>query len=182
MNRDDAKRDLYEDRPPGGAGSGEGAGEAHPPPGAGVLAIDHGDARIGLAASDDLGMMAHPLETLVLRQHADPIARILELAAGRRTRLIVLGLPLRSDGSEGTAAAKVRRFGDKLSRRLPAGVRLVYHDERWTTCDAQERLRQAGKKARRQKPVIDQAAAVEILNDWLRQIGPGGDTPPWTEP
>lgn len=171
MNSNDANHGFCELSRPGGAAAEEAL--VHLPPGARVMAIDHGEARIGLAASDDLGMMAHPLETLVVRQHADPITRILELAAGRRTRVLVLGLPLRSDGSEGTAAERVRRFGDMLARRLPAGMRLIYHDERWSTCNAQARLREAGKKARRQKPFIDQAAAVEILNDWLRQIAPG---------
>lgn len=130
-----------------------------------VLAIDHGDARIGIAASDAAGIMAHPVETIQV-DGVDPIERIAELVLERQVKQIVLGLPLRMDGSEGKAAGKVRAFGDKLQLRLP-GVPLHYCDETLTTVAAADKLHQAGKNARHQKQIIDQAAAVEILNSWL---------------
>ncbi len=130
-----------------------------------VLAIDHGDARIGIAASDAAGIMAHPVETIQVRE-VDAIHRIAELVAAREVQQIVLGLPLRMDGSEGDAAAKCRLFGDKIRARLPE-TPLHFCDETMTTMAAAAKLHQAGKNAKRQKSIIDQAAAVEILNTWM---------------
>jgi putative Holliday junction resolvase len=81
---------------------------------------------------------------------------------------LVLGLPLHSDGSEGDAAAKARAFGKQLADANPE-IPLHYMDESFTTLSAAGKLREAGKKAKQQKGVIDQAAAVEILNSWLEQ-------------
>ncbi len=134
--------------------------ENHP-----VLAIDHGDARIGIAATDPVGIMAHPVETIHVHT-TEPIERIAELVQQRQVKQLVLGLPLRLDGSEGTAAIKVRKFGKKLKARLPE-LPLHFCDETLTTVAAAAKLHQAGKNAKRQKAVIDQAAAVEILNNWL---------------
>lgn len=132
-----------------------------------ALGIDHGDARIGIAATDDFGILAHPVETIDLSR-VDPMERIAQLAALRGTRTLVLGLPLRMDGSEGTAAAKVRAFAARLQERLPA-LPLVWVDETLTTASAAAKLRAAGRNARQQKAVIDQAAAVEILNLWMQE-------------
>lgn len=130
-----------------------------------ILAIDHGDARIGIAATDAAGIMAHPVETIQVSE-VDPVERIADLVAARQVKQIVLGLPIRMDGSEGEAAKKVRCFGEKLQLRLP-GMPLHYCDETLTTVAAAGKLHQAGKNARHQKKIIDQAAAVEILNSWL---------------
>ena len=132
-----------------------------------ALGIDHGDARIGIAATDACGILAHPVETLECAR-VDPIARIAQLAQLRGIRTLVLGLPLRMDGSEGRAAAKVRAFADLLRQRLPA-IPLVCIDESLTTASAAAKLRAAGRTARQQKAVIDQAAAVEILNLWMEE-------------
>lgn len=134
-----------------------------------ALGIDYGEARIGIAATDDCGILAHPVESIHLR-HTEPIARIRELVQQKGIRTLVLGLPLRLDGTEGTACTKVRAFGEKLRAALPE-LPLLYVDEFLTTTAAQEKLHQAGKKAKNFKPIIDQAAAVEILNNWM-------DTPP----
>jgi putative Holliday junction resolvase len=130
-----------------------------------VLAIDHGDARIGIAATDAAGIMAHPVETIHVRE-MDAIERIAQLVSERQVQQIVLGLPLRMDGSEGTASAKCRAFGEKIRLRLP-DIPLHFCDETMTTIAAAEKLHQAGKNAKRQKSIIDQAAAVEILNTWM---------------
>lgn len=130
-----------------------------------ALGIDHGDARIGIAATDDFGILAHPVETID-RAKVDPVFRITELVERRKIRTLVLGLPLRMDGSEGESAAKVRAFADLLRERLPE-TPLVFVDESLTTSAASAKLREAGRKARQQKAVIDQAAAVEILNAWM---------------
>lgn len=130
-----------------------------------ALGIDYGEARIGIAATDACGILAHPVESIHLR-HTEPIARIRELVQQKGIRTLVLGLPLRLDGTEGTACTKVRAFGEKLRTVLPE-LPLLYVDEFLTTTAAQEKLHQAGKKARNFKPIIDQAAAVEILNNWM---------------
>jgi putative Holliday junction resolvase len=136
-----------------------------------ALGIDHGDARIGIAATDPVGILAHPVETIDVRR-TDPLGRIAEIAAERGIRTLVVGLPLRMDGSEGTAAEKVRRFATTLASRLP-GLPLVFVDETMTTMSAAAKLHEAGRNSRRQKAVIDQAAAVEILEAWM-----GGSPPP----
>ena len=130
-----------------------------------ALGIDHGEARIGLAATDPLGILAHPVETIEVPT-TDPLARIAAIVAERGIRTLVLGLPLNLDDEEGPAAKKVRAFGDKLATRLP-DLPLVYIDESHTTVTAAAKLREAGRKAKRQKDVIDQAAAVEILRLWM---------------
>ncbi len=130
-----------------------------------ALGIDHGDARIGIAATDEFGILAHPVETIDVAR-ADPIERIAQLAAQRGIGTLVVGLPVRMDGTEGTAAEKVRAFAEKLRQRLP-DIPLVFIDETLTTTAASQKLRQAGRNAKRQKSVIDQAAAVEILNEWM---------------
>jgi putative Holliday junction resolvase len=130
-----------------------------------ILAIDHGDARIGLAATDEFGIGTHPVETIDC-QKSEPIARILEIIHKRKITAVVLGLPLRMDGSEGISSAKIRKFGGELRKHL-GKIPLTFFDERFTTVTATEKLREAGKKAKHQKDIIDQAAALEILRDYL---------------
>lgn len=130
-----------------------------------ILAIDHGDARIGIAATDEFGIAAHPVETIDCRK-TEIIPRILELIAERKIESVILGLPLRMDGSEGRSSEKVRKFGQKLRAQL-GRIPLIYVDERFTTITASERLNEAGKNAKKQKSIIDQAAALEILKEYL---------------
>lgn len=136
---------------------------AHP-----VLGIDHGEARIGLAITDPVGIMAHPLETIQVKT-SSVYERINTLIAERGVQQIVVGLPLRMDGTEGSAAAKIRNFTDELKSELKHELPIHFMDERLTTVSASEKLHAAGKNAKKQKAIIDQAAAVEILNDWLQQ-------------
>lgn len=134
-----------------------------------VLAIDHGEARIGLAITDPVGIMAHPLETIHVK-NTPPIERISTLVKERQVKQLVLGLPIRMDGTEGTAAERIRAFGAELTVKID--LPLHYIDESLTTVAAAEKLHQAGKNARKQKSIIDQAAAVEILTAWLSQNSP----------
>lgn len=120
-----------------------------------------------MAVSDDLGFLAHPLETVPAADPDRAIARIAELVALRSIEDLVVGLPLHMDGGEGEAAARVRAFVARLRPQLPETVRYHEIDETLTTAIAYEKLRAAGKKAKKAKPVIDQAAAVEILQAWL---------------
>lgn len=131
------------------------------------LALDWGDARIGVAACDALGTLAYPVETI--HQAADEgyvLSALRRLAAEYEPAGFVLGLPRHLRGAEGASAAKVRERASWLAGHFPdAEVRLV--DERLTTVSAARDLRQAGKSARQQRRIIDQAAAVAILNHAL---------------
>ena len=135
-----------------------------------ALGIDYGDARIGIAATDSEGILAYPVET-IHQDHGKVIERIAEIVQNKHIRTLVLGLPVRMDGTEGTAAAKIRQFGEKLRLAIPH-IPLLYVDECLTTVSAQAKLRQAGKKAKKQRSIIDQAAAVEILNSWITESNP----------
>jgi putative Holliday junction resolvase len=132
------------------------------------LGIDPGDARIGVARSDPSGFLASPVET-VRRGKGDlrRIAQILAAEAEESTVLeVVMGLPRSLSGGEGPAAAKVREFAAALARRVaPVPVRLV--DERMTTVSAEAMLRDQGRSGSRRRAVVDQAAAVLILQHAL---------------
>ena len=143
----------------------ESFSEASPHP---ALGVDYGGSRIGIAATDDFGIMAHPVETIDLTHGSDGLARIRDIAALRKVKILVMGLPLRLDGSEGDSAKKVRDYATKLSRMLPH-LKMVFVDETFSTMDASQKLHEAGKNARKQKAVIDQVAAVEILNRWMEE-------------
>ncbi|MDR3402453.1 MAG: Holliday junction resolvase RuvX [Chthoniobacter sp.] len=130
-----------------------------------ALGIDHGDARIGLAISDDLGMLAHPLETIYLKEVADPVAHIAAVVTSRDIGHIVLGLPRNMDGSYGPASEKVRAFAEKLRTACPCPVKLW--DERLTSVAAQRSLHEAGRNVKNSREVIDQVAAQLILQGWL---------------
>ncbi len=118
-----------------------------------------------MAATDDFGILAHPVETID-QIKGDAVERIARLAEVRQVHTLVIGLPVRMDGSEGSSAAKVRAFAGLLRERVPT-IPLVFIDETLTTSTAAAKLREAGRNARQQKAIIDQAAAVEILNLWM---------------
>ena len=124
------------------------------------LGIDPGDARIGVATCDPHGILATPVETV--RRGAGDLDRISALAEELGAEVVYLGLPRSLRGSEGPAAGRVREFAQELAARLaPRQVRLV--DERFTTVTAEAVLRERGKKGRKRRAVVDQAAAVVIL-------------------
>lgn len=137
-------------------------------PGGVRLGIDPGDARIGVAACDPSGILATPVETIPRVPVTDPPApavdldRIATLVEEHRAVLVYVGLPRSLSGTEGPAAGKVREFARALARRVaPTPVRLV--DERLSTVTAESVLRERGKKGKKRRAVVDQAAAVVIL-------------------
>ena len=142
-----------------------------------LLGIDFGEARIGVAASDEIGLMAHPVETIHVRQTKDPLGRIAEICATRRTEGVVVGMPYRMDGTAGTAAEKVERFIKKLRKALPEEIAIITQDERLTTVEAQAKLHAAGRTVKNSREVIDQAAAVVILQDYM-DANPAADDAP----
>ncbi|ALA67341.1 Holliday junction resolvase RuvX [Corynebacterium lactis] len=136
------------------------------------LGIDVGDVRVGVAVSDPDGILATPVETVArATRRKDPdgpdIDRLVELAQEYEVVEIVVGLPIMLDGSFGSSARKAGDVGFRLKRRLGDAVAVRYADERMTTVLAQSRLHDAGIDVRSGRKVIDQAAAVEILQAWL---------------
>ena len=138
------------------------------------IGIDPGDARIGVARSDPSGFLASPVET-VKRGRGD-LARIAALTAEEDAVEVVVGLPRSLKGGEGPAAAKVRDFAARLARRVsPVPVRLV--DERLTTVSAEAMLRDRGRSGSARRAVVDQAAAVLILQHALDTERASGTAP-----
>lgn len=138
------------------------------------VAVDVGDARIGVAVCDPAGLVAVPLET-VRRGHGD-LARLAEIVADQEAIEVVVGLPTSLSGREGPAAAKVRETAGEIGRLVaPVPVRLV--DERMTTVTAERVLRDRGKKGAKRRAVVDQAAAVVILQHALDSERATGSAP-----
>jgi putative holliday junction resolvase len=129
-----------------------------------VLGIDLGEARVGVAISDDLGLLAHPLETIDATRR-DPCDRVEELAREKQVDAIIVGVPRNMDGSFGPAALKARELIERLRERVSCNV--IPWDERLTTVAAERALREAGRKAKQQRSVIDQAAAQILLQSWI---------------
>lgn len=138
------------------------------------LGIDPGDARIGVARSDPSGFLATPVET-VKRGDGD-LARLLEIVEEEGAVEIIVGLPRSLSGREGPAARKVRGFAAEVARLVaPIDVRLC--DERLTTVTAESMLRERGKKGAKRRAVVDQAAAVVILQHALDSERARGSAP-----
>ena len=130
-----------------------------------ILGVDLGQARIGVAISDELGMLAHPLETIPAGKEAT--ARIVELARVKEAQCIVVGVPKTMSGQLGTAANEALSFVAKLKAAVACPV--VTWDERLTTVAAHRALRDAGKKTRETRGYVDQVAAQMILQGYLDQ-------------
>ncbi len=128
------------------------------------LGVDPGDARIGVARSDPAGLLATPVETV--RRGKGDLRRIVHLAREEGAMEIVVGLPRSLSGREGPAAEKARAWARSLARAVaPTPVRLV--DERLTTLSAEAMLRDRGVKGPSRRAVVDQAAAMVILQHAL---------------
>ena len=134
-----------------------------------AIGIDYGEARVGVSCSDDLGMFAHPFETIHVKK-IDPIKRIIEIAEEKKIQTIVIGMPRNLDGSYGSAAKKVESFLKKIKTVLPE-VQVVEQDERFTTTVAQKKLQDTGHTVKSSRQIIDEVAAVEILQSFLDQNG-----------
>ncbi|MBF4481641.1 putative holliday junction resolvase [Rhodococcus rhodochrous J3] len=134
------------------------------------IAVDVGSVRIGVASSDPDGILATPVETVprskVRGPDAPDIRRIVDIVREYEAVEVIVGLPQTLRGEPGKAAKLASDFARRLRRALPdVPVRLA--DERFTTVTAARALRESGVSARGARPVIDQAAAVAILQGWL---------------
>ena len=137
------------------------------------LALDVGDRRIGVAGADPDGIVVTPLTTFTRRSDRQVVAAITALAADRGAETIVVGLPYTPQGEIGEQAQRVQDFTRRLER-VP-GLTVVYWDERYSTVEAGDRLRETGgRRRRRGRPAriaererLDAAAAAVILQDYL---------------
>lgn len=138
------------------------------------IGIDVGDARIGVAQSDPSGLIATPVETV--RRGPGDLQRIAAITAEADAVEVVVGLPRSLSGGEGPAAARVREFAARIAGAVaPVPVRLC--DERLSTVSAEAVLRDQGRKGRKRRAVVDQAAAVVILQNALDTERSAGAAP-----
>jgi putative Holliday junction resolvase len=131
------------------------------------IAVDVGSVRVGVARSDPAGLLAVPVTTLARDVRGDrDVDELAALVAEHDAVGVVVGLPRTLAGREGTAAAAARSYGANLGARI-APVPVVFVDERLSSVTAQRKLQQSGVRARAGRKVIDQVAAVEVLQQWL---------------
>ncbi|MFZ0050373.1 MAG: Holliday junction resolvase RuvX [Desulfobaccales bacterium] len=138
-----------------------------------ILALDVGAKRIGLAVSDPLGITAQGLGVLTRKDRAGVLAQLLEVARKWQVQRVVVGLPRHLDGRLGDAAPEVLELASDLGEAL--GVRVVTWEERLTTMEAERVLLQADLSRRRRRQVLDQQAAVLILQNYLDYCQQHGD-------
>jgi putative Holliday junction resolvase len=134
-----------------------------------IIALDHGTVRVGVAVSDELGMIARPLEFIPAEPWEEFLKRLNQLLAELKPEQIIVGLPRNMDGSLGPAAEKVRAFVAKLRETVTVPMRTW--DERLTSVQAQRMLREAGHKAKDQKGKVDATAAAVLLQSYLDSQG-----------
>ena len=130
-----------------------------------VLGIDPGARRIGLALSDPEGRFALPLEAVQARGVEQTVQRLAAEAVRLSAERLVVGLPLRMDGSEGESARLARKLGERL--HAATGLPVVLWDERLTTRAAERALAEAGARGARRKQAVDSVAAALLLQSYL---------------
>jgi putative pre-16S rRNA nuclease len=130
-----------------------------------VCALDLGAVRVGVAVSDELGVMAHPRGALAARPRPALLDALRALVVEEQIGRIVVGLPLDMRGTEGEAARRAREVAQQIADATTCDVELF--DERLTTVEAQRALSASGVSGRKARQRIDEAAAVAILQAWL---------------
>lgn len=142
-----------------------------------IVGVDPGEARIGIAISDEDLSIAFPRETVDARGGLQKaVERVCQALKDERLAELVVGLPLRLDGTEGEAARRARAFGDVLGAAL--GLDVVYWDERMTTLAAERSLREMGRRGAKGREVVDQSAATILLQSYLDSKTGGA----WNDP
>jgi putative Holliday junction resolvase len=134
-----------------------------------VLALDVGERRVGIAISDPTGALARPLQALVRSSREEDFATVAAIVAEYDIGLVVIGRPLSLDGEEGPQARRIAGYADRLAEYLPTQV--VLWDERFTTAEAEEILRQSRSEKKRRRArtsgELDAIAAAVILQSYL---------------
>jgi len=132
-----------------------------------VLAVDYGRRRIGLALSDELGLTAQPLATLVRVNRQNDLRRLREACRTHGVTHIIVGHPLHMTGEAGEMANEAARFAARLEKEIGIGVELV--DERLTSWEAEQALAETKSSARRRRKSLDDVAAAVLLRDYLER-------------
>jgi putative holliday junction resolvase len=130
-----------------------------------ILALDHGTVRIGVALSDELKMLASPLEFIPAEPWDAFLQRLQQIIAEKQVERILVGMPRNMDGSYGPATEKVRAFLEQLRAVITVPIQTV--DERLSSVHAQKLLQQSGVKSRQQRGKVDQMAAAILLQSYL---------------
>ena len=129
------------------------------------MALDVGSRRIGVAVSDPLGITAQGLDTIQRQNKRRDLEALRRLLSEYQIREVVVGLPLRLSGAEGTQSQKMRVFADDLRRHF--GVTVHLWDERWTSTEANRLLRETDLSIEKRAKAVDRMAATLILQSWL---------------
>ncbi|MBZ5548538.1 MAG: Holliday junction resolvase RuvX [Acidobacteriia bacterium] len=130
-----------------------------------VLALDVGSKRIGVAVTDPLGITAQGLETIQRQNKRKDLETLGRLLKDYEVREIVVGLPLRLSGAEGTQSEKMRRFARDLESHF--GLTVHLWDERWTSTEANRLLRETELSIEKRGRAVDRMAAILILQSWM---------------
>jgi len=133
-----------------------------------ILAIDHGTKRMGIALSDELKMIAQPLEFIPARPFPDFLARLNELLREKEVELVLVGLPRSLNGGNGPAALKVEEFVDALKSAVPVPIKTW--DERLTSAQANRLLIEGNVRRRKRKANVDKMAAAILLQSYLDSL------------
>ena len=157
--------------PPGTAEEGGGERAGARPVGR-ILGLDVGSRRIGLAVSDPLGITAQGLETLQRRNKRHDFGHLQGVIRAYEVKEIVVGLPLRMSGAEGTQAEKMQAFAEELRQRFRLPVHMW--DERLTSAEANRLLRETDLSIEKRGKAVDRMAAVLILQGWMERRSAGG--------
>ncbi len=132
------------------------------------LGLDYGEGRVGVAVGDAQARFASPHSFFVHKGWGPDTRQVLQLMAETGAEAVVMGLPYNMDGSQGRQADEARGFGQRLE---DAGIQVIYQDERLSSLEAEEALREAGHDSRQIKEKVDQAAACLILQRYLDSLG-----------
>src|ERR1700737_2974878 len=130
-----------------------------------IVALDVGSKRIGVAVSDALGITAQGLDTIQRRNKRRDLEALGQVLAKYDVREIVVGLPLRLSGAEGTQSEKMRRFADDL--HVHFGLTVHLWDERWTSTEANRLLRETDLSIKKRGQAVDRRAAVLFFQTWM---------------
>jgi putative holliday junction resolvase len=130
-----------------------------------ILALDVGSKRIGVAVTDPLGITAQGLDTIQRQNKRRDLEALGRVLAKYEVREIVVGLPLRLSGAEGTQSEKMRRFAADLHAHF--GLTVHLWDERWTSTEANRLLRETDLSIKKRGQAVDRMAAVLILQSWM---------------
>lgn len=135
-----------------------------------ILALDHGTRRVGVAISDELKMIAQPLEFIPAEPFGDFLTRLKQILREKEVELILLGMPRNMDGSYGPAALKVQEFAAVLKDNTAIPIQLW--DERLTSAQAQRFLIQGNVRRDKRKEKVDKTAAAILLQSYLDSLAP----------